>query len=59
MAVKKHGPKCIITDALYFLYFEDEIRQYLLDTFGYEGITGMVINFKTEEDMFVFLLRWS
>lgn len=50
---------CVTRDAWYFVDHEEEIQTYMKKTFGYYKMSGMLLFFKTEQDRFMFLLRWS
>jgi hypothetical protein len=62
MVVKfiKADSKCvIISDWRSYAIMEEAIDEWCWQTFSYHPRTGMVLTFKNEADMNIFLLMWQ
>jgi hypothetical protein len=58
--VRGDSKSLVIADwRAYDVSLEEEMDEWCWQTFSYHPRTGMVLTFKTEADMNIFLLAWS
>ena len=58
--VRGDSKTLIIADwRAYDVSMEEEVDEWCWQTFSYHPRTGMVLTFKDENDMNMFLLRWA
>lgn len=53
------GNRILIVDYRYYVRHQEEIEDWVDTTFGYMERSGMVLDFKNETDLCVFLLKWG
>lgn len=56
---KQDSSVVIISDYMFYGSKQEEIDEWCWQRLGYHPRTGMVLTFKKESDMALFLLRWS
>jgi hypothetical protein len=49
----------VISDYKFYADYQEEIDDWCWQKFGYHPREGMVVHFKHEQDMTLFLLRWA
>jgi len=49
----------VISDYNFYADHQEEIDDWCWQKFGYHPREGMVIHFKRDQDMMLFLLRWA